>query len=193
MITTMSKSNNALPFGGISNKSFNNKSSSIFQLVIASVDWISNAISACAKCPISHKSSCSSLLAVRAKCLNSHESSCAPQTVARANCLNKSYVFAFRLLIVRFIQQYQSQLQQDLVDLSLLNAFLIAKLDSINIKAKANSAMLIDIPTSQRSSLIHFNNGSSQFIVKCIYLSNPKRFLDISSRDLTSSFLLQLI
>jgi hypothetical protein len=127
MIAARSKSNNALPFGGKSNKSFDNKSSSTFQLVVASVDWISNVIS------------------VRAKCPSSHKSSCASQIVARANCLNKSNVFAFRLLIVGFIQQYQSQLQQDLVDLSLSNAILIAKLDSINIKAKANSAMLIDI------------------------------------------------
>jgi hypothetical protein len=88
----------------------------------------------------------------------------------RANCLNKLNVFPFKLLIVGFIQQYQSRLQQDLVDLSLLNAFLIAKLDSINIKAKANSAMLIDIPTSQQSAMIHFNNGSSQFNIKYIYL-----------------------
>jgi hypothetical protein len=170
MIATTSKSNNALPFGGKSNKSFDNKSSSTFQLVVASVDWISNVMSACAKCPSSHESNCNSLLAAHAKCLNSHESSCASQIVARANCLNKSNVFAFRLLIVGFIQQYQSQLQQDLVDLSLSNAFLIAKLDSINIKAKTNSAMLIDIPTSQQSAMIYFNYESSQFIVKYIYL-----------------------
>jgi hypothetical protein len=41
MIAIMSKSNNALPFGGKSNKSFDNKSSSTFQLVDASVCWIS--------------------------------------------------------------------------------------------------------------------------------------------------------
>jgi hypothetical protein len=58
MIATTSKSNNALLFGGKSNKSFDNKSSSTFQLVVASVDWISNVISARAKCPSSHKSSC---------------------------------------------------------------------------------------------------------------------------------------
>jgi hypothetical protein len=51
-------------------------------------------------------------------------------------------------LIFGFKQQYQSQLQQDLVDLSLSNAFSIAKLDSISINAKANSAKLIDTPTS---------------------------------------------
>jgi hypothetical protein len=43
-------------------------------------------------------------------------------------------------LIFGFKQQYQSQLQQDLVNLSLSNAFSIAKLNSISIKAKANSA-----------------------------------------------------
>ncbi len=170
MIATTSNSNNALPFGGKSNKFFDNKSSSTFQLVVASVDWISNVISACAKCPSSHESSCASQLAARAKCLNSHESSCTSQILARANCLIKSNVFPFRLLIVGFIQQYQRKLQQDLVNLTLLNVFLIAKLDSINIKEKANSAMLIDIPTFQWSAMIHFNNGSSQFIVKYIYL-----------------------
>jgi hypothetical protein len=92
MIATTSKSNNALPFGGKPNKSFDNKSFSTFQLVAASVDWISNVISA------------------RAKCLNSHESSCASQFAAHANCLNKFNVFAFRLLIAGFIQQYQSLL-----------------------------------------------------------------------------------
>ncbi len=30
--------------------------------------------------------------------------------------------------------------------------------------------MLIDIPTSQQSAMIHLNNGSSQFIVKYFYL-----------------------
>jgi dsDNA-specific endonuclease/ATPase MutS2 len=59
-------------------------------------------------------------------------------------------------LIVGFIQKFQSRLQQDLVDLSLLNAFSIAKLDSISIKAKSNSAMLINLPTSQRKAMIHF-------------------------------------
>jgi hypothetical protein len=43
MIAITSKSNNALPFGGKSNKSFDNKSSSTFQLVDASVYWISKA------------------------------------------------------------------------------------------------------------------------------------------------------
>ncbi len=105
MIATTSKSNNALLFGGKSNKSFDNKSSSTFQLVVAYVDWLSNVISARAKCPSSHESSCASLLAVRAKCLNSHKSSCTSQIVAHPNCLNKSNVFAFRLLIVEFIQQ----------------------------------------------------------------------------------------
>jgi hypothetical protein len=43
MIAITSKSINALPFGGKSNKSFDNKSSSTFQLVDASVYWISKA------------------------------------------------------------------------------------------------------------------------------------------------------
>ncbi len=72
-------------------------------------------------------------------------------------------------ITVRLIQQYRSQLQHDLVDLSLLNAFFIAKLNSISIKAKANSSMLIDMPPSQQSAMIHFNDDSSQSIVKYIY------------------------
>jgi hypothetical protein len=46
------------------------------------------------------------------------------------------------------MQKFQSQLQQDLGNLSLSNAFSIAKLDSNSIKAKANSDKLIDTPTS---------------------------------------------
>jgi hypothetical protein len=64
-------------------------------------------------------------------------------------------------LIFGFKQQYQSQLQKDLVNLSLSNTFSIAKLDSFSIKAKANSAKLIDTPTSHQSVMIHLNNGSS--------------------------------
>jgi hypothetical protein len=236
--------------------SFDDKPSSTFQLVVASVDWISKAVSnkpfgtlrldrIKSKMPFTfqlivgskqlhqrtlqqflvdvwftnaisnhgpnqHKSSCASLLAVHAKCLNSHESSCAALLAARAKCLShessadihyesnctsqlvvcaqclksletscvfklvvrakchNSNVFTFRL-IVGFMQQYQSQLQQDLVDLSLLNTFSIAKLDSISITAKSNSAMLINMPTSQQKAMIHFYDGSSQFIVKYIY------------------------
>jgi hypothetical protein len=73
-------------------------------------------------------------------------------------------------LIVGFIYQYQSQLQQDLVNLSLPNAFSIAKFDSISIKAKSNSAMLIDTPMSQRKAMIHFYDDSFQFNVKYISL-----------------------
>jgi hypothetical protein len=77
-------------------------------------------------------------------------------------------------LIFGFKQQYQSQLQQDLVNFSLSNAFSIAKLDSISIKAKANSAKLIDTRMSHQSVMIHFNNSSSQFIVKYIFLSGSE-------------------
>jgi hypothetical protein len=58
-------------------------------------------------------------------------------------------------------------MQQDLVDLSLSNAFSIAKLDSISIKAKSNSAILIDLPTSQRKAMIHFYDSSSQNESSC--------------------------
>ncbi len=61
-------------------------------------------------------------------------------------------------------------MQQDLVDLSLSNAFSIAKLDSISIKAKSNSAILIDLPTSQRKAKIHFYDGSSQNESSCASL-----------------------
>jgi hypothetical protein len=54
------KSNNALPFGGKSNKPFNTESTSTFQLVVASVFWLSNVTSAHARRPSSHKSSCAS-------------------------------------------------------------------------------------------------------------------------------------
>jgi len=142
--------------------SFDDKPSSKFQLVVASVDWKSKAISnlgynqhesrcasllaACANCLNSHESSCASRLAARAQCLKSHEASCVFHLVARAKCHNKSNVFAFRL-IVNFIQKFQSQMQQDLVDLSLSNAFSIAKLNSISIKTKSSSAILIDLPS----------------------------------------------
>ncbi len=61
-------------------------------------------------------------------------------------------------------------MQQDLVDLSLSNTFSIAKLNSFSIKSKANSAKLIDMPMSHQSVMIHLNNGSSQFVVKYIFL-----------------------
>jgi hypothetical protein len=70
--------------------------------------------------------------------------------VARAKCNNKSNVFR---LIVGFIQKFQSRLQQDLVDLSLSNAFSIAKLDSIRIKANAN------LQTTRQEAVPHFNVG----------------------------------
>jgi hypothetical protein len=65
-------------------------------------------------------------------------------------------------------------MQQDLVDLSLSNAFSIAKLDSISIKAKSNSAILIGLPTSQRKAKIHFYNGSSQNKSSCASLLAAK-------------------
>jgi hypothetical protein len=122
----------------------------IFQLIDA---YISNRDKMCSASQLAakslhHESSCASRLAAHAQCLKSHETSCVFQLVAHAKCHNKSNLFTFKL-IVGFIQKFQSQLQKDLVDLSLLHAFSIAKLDSISIKAKSNSAMLIDLPTSQ--------------------------------------------
>jgi hypothetical protein len=112
--------------------SFNDKPSSTFQLVVASVNWKSKAISNLG--------------------YNQHESSCVFHLVAHAKYHNKSNAFAFRL-IVGFIQKFQRQMQQDLVNLSLSNAFSIAKLDSIRIKANAN----LQITTQE--AVPHFNVG----------------------------------
>jgi hypothetical protein len=147
----------------------------IFQLIDA---YISNRDEMCSASQLAvkllhHKSSCASQLAECAQCLKSHKTSCIFQLVACAKCHNKSNLFTFKL-IVGFIQKFQSQLQQDLVDLSLLHVFSIAKLNSISIKAKSNSAMLIDSPTSQRSTLLYFNGGSSRLIVEYIYSSNSE-------------------
>ena len=89
--------------------------------------------------------------------------------IINALSLNEKTSVTFRLL-VGFIQKFQSRLLKDFVDLSLLYAFSIAKLDFISIKAKSNSAMLINLPMSQQKAMILFYNGSSQFIVKYVYL-----------------------
>jgi hypothetical protein len=65
--------------------SFDNKPSSTFQLVVASVDWKSKALSNLGY--NQHESSCASLLAACAKCINSHKSSCASLLAARAHLL----------------------------------------------------------------------------------------------------------
>jgi hypothetical protein len=119
--------------------SFDNKPSSTFQLVVASINWISKAVS--------NKSF----------------------KTLRLERIKSKMQPTFKL-IFGFKQQYQSQLQQDLVDLSLSNTFSIAKLNSISIKAKANSGKLIDTPMSHQSIMVHLNNGSSQFVFKYIFL-----------------------
>jgi hypothetical protein len=74
-------------------------------------------------------------------------------------------------------------LKQELVDFSSLNAVSITvKLDSsskdfqcqssISINAKANSAKLNEMSTSQQSTLLYFNGGSSRLIVEYIHSSN---------------------
>jgi hypothetical protein len=93
-------------------------------------------------------------------CFNSNKTCSAFQLVANEhkglfNCKTAS---TFKL-IFGFKQQYQRQLQQDLVDLSLSNAFSIAKLDLISIKARANSAKLINAPMSQESAMIHLTTA----------------------------------
>jgi hypothetical protein len=103
-----------------------------------------------------------------ASCFNSNKKCSAFQPVANEHKGLFTYKTASTFKLIK--QQFQSQLQQDLVDLSLLNVFSIAKLDSISIKAKANSAKLIDTPMSQQSALIHLNNSSFQFVVKYIFL-----------------------
>jgi hypothetical protein len=93
-------------------------------------------------------------------------------TANEHKCLNKSNTSVF-------------QLKQELVDFSPSNSFSIAtKLDSslnyfqcqsfISVNAKANSAKLNEMPTSQRSTLLYFNGGSSRLIVKYIYSSTSR-------------------
>ena len=134
-----------------------------------------------------HKSSCASRLEVCAQCLKSHEKNCVFQLVARAKCHNKSNEFAFRL-IVGFIQKFQSRLQQDLVDLSLSNAFSIAKLDSINTPILCNTfALLVCEPAVSnkpfRSSRLDRIKSKMPFTFQLIvgskqlYQGTPQRFL----------------
>jgi len=52
----------------------------------------------------------------------------------------------------------------------LSNAFSIAKLDSISIKEKSNSAILIDLSPSQQKAKIHFYDGSFQNESSCASL-----------------------
>jgi hypothetical protein len=116
----------------------------IFQLInvyISNKDEMCIASQLAAKV-LHHESSFASQLSACAQCLKSHKTSCVFQLVACAKCLNKSNEFAFRL-IVGFIQKFQSRLQQDLVDLSLSNAFSIAKLDSINTSILCNTFALL--------------------------------------------------
>ncbi len=63
------------------------------------------------------------------------------------------YVFT-----VRFKQQYQSQLQQDLVNLSLSNPFSIAKLNSFSIKA-----FKFIVASHYSKTLLHFSKGFAIF------------------------------
>jgi hypothetical protein len=83
---------------------------------------------------------------------------------ASKNPNKMSWLIVRYFITVRKIQQYQNQLQHVLVNLSLLKAFFIAKLNSISIKAKANSPMLIDTPMFQQGAMIHFNNGWITFL-----------------------------
>jgi hypothetical protein len=104
---------------------------------------------------------------------NKNEMCNASQLAANEHkCLNKSNTSVF-------------QLKQELVNFLSSNAISIAvKLDSslnnfqcqssISIKAKSNSSMLINTPTSQQKAMIHFYDGSFQFIVKYIYFSDSE-------------------
>ena len=120
-------------------------------------------LEAYAKCLNSHESSCASQLVARAKCLNSHESIRASLLAVRAKCLNKSNAFTFKL-IVGFIQKLQSQLQKDLVDLSLSNAFSIVKLNFISIKANENLQITNDC---QQGAAPHSNIRELIISSKC--------------------------
>jgi hypothetical protein len=111
--------------------SFDDKPSSTFQLVVASFDWISKAVSI------------------------------KPFKTLHIERIKSKMQPTFKL-IFGFKQQYPSQLQQDLVDLSLLNTFSIAKLDSFSIKAKANSAKLI-VASHYSKTFLHFSKGFAVF------------------------------
>jgi hypothetical protein len=169
-------------------KCLNQNESSCASLLAARAKCLNHNESSCAsllaaraKC-LSHKSGCASLLA-RAKNLRNssrnklwwiveyifwNSSRDKLQLIVKSSNNDRfegafigSFSDKFHNLIVGFIQKFQSRLQKDLVDLSLSNAFLTAKLDSISIKAKSNSAMLIDLPTSQQKAMIFFYDGSS--------------------------------
>jgi hypothetical protein len=106
--------------------SFDNKPFSTFQLVVASVDWISKAVS-------NKLFKTLHLKRIKSKMQSTFK------------------------LIFGFKQQYQSQLQQDLVDLSLLNAFSIAKLDSISIKANGVVHAYVDQKLLKSNKIKSFN------------------------------------
>jgi hypothetical protein len=78
-----------------------------------------------------------------ASCFTSNKMCSASQLAANEhkNLFNCKTASTFKL-IFRFKQNYQSQLQQDLVDLPLLNAFSIAKLKFISMKARAHTACM---------------------------------------------------
>ncbi len=61
-------------------------------------------------------------------------------------------------LIFGFKQQYQNQLQQNLVNLSLSNTFSIAKLDSFSIKA-----FKFIVASHYSKTFLHFSKGFSIF------------------------------
>jgi hypothetical protein len=111
--------------------SFKDRPSSTFQLVVASVEWISKAVS--------NK----------------------PFKTSRLERIKSKMQPIFKL-IFGFKQQYQSQLQQDLVDLSLSNTFSIAKLDYFSIKTKSNSAKLI-VASHYSKTFLHFSKGFTIF------------------------------
>jgi hypothetical protein len=107
--------------------SFNDNPSSTFQLVVASVEWISKAIS--------NK----------------------PFKTLRLEQIKSKMQPTFKL-IFGFKQQYQSRLQQDLVDLSFLNTFSIAKLDSFSIKA-----FKFIVASHYSKTFLHFSKGFAIF------------------------------
>jgi hypothetical protein len=127
-----------------------------------------------------HESSCASQLAARTQCLKSHKTSCVFQlVVACAKCHNKSNEFVFRL-IVGFIQKLQSRLQQDLVDLSLSNAFSIVKLDSINTAISCNTFTSLVCEPGNSTNQIKQDKSTPTFqlVVASVLNSNASSFDD---------------
>jgi hypothetical protein len=111
--------------------------------------------------------------------------------VAHAKCHNKSNEFAFRL-IVGFIQKFQSRLQQNLIDLSLSNAFSIAKLNSINTAISCNTFTSLVCEPVTSTKQIKRDKSTPTFQLAVASVSNNNASPSMTSLHLHFSWLLQL-